>query len=331
MGKTMTTELIADRVERLNRLRQIRPKWIAVAYVGLGWRKLLGDKLRLKEIVLSPTQGTNPVAVEQIAREIGWENVHFLEELHSKLYVGDGRVMFGSANLSDSGFGRGSTELYELVTYSTDAAVVSDAVREFDRYRSLAIDSYRDEKAKKARVKAMKAARPAVEAARVRLERPDPPALDRFEIGSRRIHLEWYEAEGKETDEYEGDVGDRSFMNVALARSGQMRVGDWLLEWPCTDDGRIIKGFKLSWMRIDAVRTGVHDMEYPDQVAKRTIASSNSQPFQIDAGVTRAFREVIQDWDDLRPKGEEIPLVSPSLSRVKKFLAQAKDRYIELG
>jgi hypothetical protein len=83
-------------------------------------------------------------------------------------------------------------------------------------------------------------------------------------------------------------------------------------------------------MRVDAVRAGVNDMEYPDQVAERTIAPRNSQPFQIDATMTRAFRDVILDWPTLRPMGEGIPLVSPSLAQVNKFLDEVKERYTQL-
>ena len=327
----MTTKIIADRADRLSTLRSINPSLIAVAYVGRGWRKLLGDQIRLREIVLSPTQGTNPTAVEQIARVIGWENVHFLDELHAKIYLGDHKVMFGSANLSDNAFGQSSMELYEVVAYSDNREMFRQATSEFDRYRSLAIDSYKDTSAKKKRIKELKKARTAVEMAQSLLERPKAPSLSTFEIGSRRIHLEWHEADGSDTDDFDGQDGDRDFMNVAVAKSDQMKVGDWILEWPCTQEGRIVRGFRLSWMRIDAVRLQVNRMEYPDQVAQRNIAPRNSQPFEIDEIANRAFKELIQDWPELRPKGDGIALQSPPMSKVNKFLLALKKRYVELA
>jgi len=253
--------------------------------------------------------------------------VHFLDELHAKLYLGKGAAMFGSANLSNNALGHSRTELYELVTHTTDPTLVSAAEREFATYVSIAQDSYRSEADKKARIRDLKQGQPAIEAARVKLSRPLAPSLDAFDIGSRRILLEWYEHDDAGVED-DSQAGDREYMNLLLATPGQARVGDWLLEWTCHDNGHAPRHVGLGWMRIDAVRPCVLRAAYPDQVAQRHRAPSSAIPFRIDPLVRKLFRQLIMENDALRPTNWTTPLPSPTLRRVNAFLAELQRRYI---
>ncbi|WGS51118.1 phospholipase D family protein [Paraburkholderia sp. D15] len=83
-------------------LRKISPSQIAVAYVGIDWKAYILPE-KLQDIVLSPTIGTNPVAIVEIAEAIGWEHVHFLDNLHAKIYLGEHGAAVGSFNLTANG------------------------------------------------------------------------------------------------------------------------------------------------------------------------------------------------------------------------------------
>lgn len=322
-----TIQLMTDRGVMRKALRSIRPTRIAAAYVGAEWKKLLGTGIRLREIVLAPVPGTNPAAVAAIARTIGWENVHFLDQLHAKLYLGSDRAMFGSANLSANAFAEGATQLYELMASTSDVHLLRELSDEFEAYVSLAKDAYRDTAAKKARLKALAAAQPSVLAARVKLDhRPPAPSLAEFTVGSRVIHLEWFDG----VSQGGGDPDDTDWMNLVIGnRKREVRPGNWLLEWRCTPTGRIGKHFTLDWMRIDVVRLNRgEDDQYLDQVAERVQPPTYSVPFRLDARVRKVFRELIMENDDLRPhggRGEIVP--TPSKSRVDQFLRDLKQLY----
>ena len=80
-------------------VKSINPQYIAVGYIGKDWHRYIDIEF-VKEIIVSPTIGSNPFAIESIVKEIGFENVYFLDELHAKLYIGSDRYAFGSFNLS---------------------------------------------------------------------------------------------------------------------------------------------------------------------------------------------------------------------------------------
>lgn len=92
-------------------VKGINPQFIAVGYIGKDWHRYI-DIDFVKEIIVSPTIGSNPLAIKEIINEIGFENVYFLDNLHAKLYIGADRYAFGSFNLSVSAFEaeRGLTE-----------------------------------------------------------------------------------------------------------------------------------------------------------------------------------------------------------------------------
>ena len=95
---------ICSNAEQLrNALNKIKPTKIAVAYVGAGWENYILLE-HLEEIIVSPTLGSNPFAIEEIMNKLGAEKVHFLDRLHSKLYLGKQSALLGSPNLSDNGF-----------------------------------------------------------------------------------------------------------------------------------------------------------------------------------------------------------------------------------
>ncbi|HDY8146179.1 hypothetical protein LZU85_19720 [Vibrio sp. IRLE0018] len=131
-------QIISDEKIALH-LRELCPQYVAVAYLGKDWASYLAID-NLKAIVLSPTLGTNPFAVEALVDKIGWDKVHFLSRLHSKIYLGDSSVMLGSANLSDNALS--GCKLYETVALSREPDVVAQAFNEIEKIINLAESEY---------------------------------------------------------------------------------------------------------------------------------------------------------------------------------------------
>jgi hypothetical protein len=327
------TRLITDPEALREALRDIRPRRAAVAYVGAAWRDLLGDAPELKELVVSPAAGSNPWALEQICEALDWENVHFLERLHSKIYIGPGRVIIGSPNLSSNGFDANidGSGLFEAVVLSSESEIRRDAEEEFARLRAIARSEYPDKPAMQRRIEAMKAARAALdEAQRKATSRMDaaarPLSFHSYQLDAprHRIFVEWYTLD----DSDGGEEGDVDFLDLNL-RSGKdrIRVGDWILIWRATDAGGVHKTPKLAWLRVDEVREnrGEND-EYVDQVAQRRKVRGALAPFEITPELTEAFRSVMPAFQDMRPIGDAL-MSTPKLARCSEFLKALQQTY----
>jgi len=99
--------VLTDSKEIRAELKRLAAGRLAVAYIGADWREYV-DARSLKNVIVSPTLGSNPHAIADLVREIGWDNVHFLDNLHAKIYLGQGAALLGSANLSQNAFGDGN-------------------------------------------------------------------------------------------------------------------------------------------------------------------------------------------------------------------------------
>ena len=325
----VTTKLIADRSTMRQELRAVRPTHIAVAYVGKDWRALLGKDHQLRQIVVAPVPGTSPKAVRQIAREIGWDNVHFFDQLHAKVYLGPTHAMIGSANLSSNALLPGGTQLYEMVVLSDDTALREHAMQEWERYRTLASGLYRSKQDKLDRLIALEEAQPRIEAARLSVRTAKTPTLATFKVGSMPIHLEWWESEHEDGC----DPDDTNYINTRIGQQiDEIRIGNWVLQWECDAKGHPRGRSPLQWMRVDAIRLGQAPGEdiYVDQLAERVEPTTAMQPFLLDADVQKAFKHLIIK-SGLRPEGlknesyEAIPL-----SVVDEFLIELRKRYQSL-
>ena len=82
----------------------------------------------------------------EIVGKIGWENVHFLDNLHSKIYIGDSSMLAGSANLSRNALA--NTGLYEACVSTNEEKLVRSAKEVFDFYKMEAKTKYNEEQKK---------------------------------------------------------------------------------------------------------------------------------------------------------------------------------------
>lgn len=329
------TRLLTDPDALRSALLDIRPRRAAVAYLGAAWRDVLGDSPELEQLVVSPTAGSNPWALEEICNELGWDRVHFLERLHSKIYIGRGRVIVGSPNISSNGFDTDvdGSGLFEAVVLSSETELRRDAEAEFERLRAIARSEYPGKPEMERRIAAMKAARATLdEAGRKARSTMDvavrPLSFHAYPLEARkhRIFVEWYTLD----DNDGGEEGDVDFLDLNLRHGVDLiRVGDWILVWRALDSGAVHARPKLTWLRVDVVREnrGEND-EYVDQVAQTRKVRGALAPFELTPGLNAAFRQVMsgEEFEDMRPEDGD-PMSTPTLARCREFLEALQDAY----
>lgn len=267
---------------------------IAVAYVGQGWKNWIGGKNhKLTEIVLSPTIGSNPYAIEEIIREIGIANVHFLDKLHTKLYLGDYGVLIGSPNLSDNGFGpNGNREMAVSFAIGEDGDSIDmgKLTKIFEKYKAEAHVAYPSPESKIAKLDELH--RKWQEVSRRGLGNEESmggesPSIENWGSGLDRIHLVWWST--TEDSEYNKEVVGAALPEAAGLSQGQLselfdeefqfhddddiRIGDWVLSWRCKKDLNVSTRFwkDVSWTYVDTViPNGYTDITYPKLAGTRS-------------------------------------------------------------
>jgi hypothetical protein len=287
-------------------LYKIRPNKIAVAYVGQGWKNLLGGKNhQLGEIVLAPTIGSNPYAVEQIIQNIGIDNVHFLDKLHTKLYIGEGGVLIGSPNLSDNGFGpNGNLEMavFFEIGEDGDPIDIEKITNIFNKYKAEAHIAYPTSESKIRKLGELH--RNWQEAISQGLANEDgvggvAPSIENWESVLDRIHLIWWaESHDGEYNEVEiakelpeaaglnqSQIADLFYEEFEFTDDDDIRVGDWILSWRCKKNFDVSIHFwkDASWTYVDTViPNGYADPIYSKLAGKKSQLPHSRPPFPFE-------------------------------------------------
>lgn len=284
-------------------IKTVFPSKIAVAFVGSGWKQYVSPS-HLKEIVLSPTIGSYPKAIEEIMDSIGAENVYFLDKLHSKIYLGTESALLGSANLSDNGFS--DSGLFEAGVVLTDTSTLAKLNVVFEDYKSRAKRLYPTAKSKKDKLRELMKQWQVASWNNLNTERGDktPPTITDYKSDLDRIHIAWYQpcnldyneeaingvvpdAIGVKPDDYFKDA----FM---FHEKDSVQEGDWILCWYCKDDGYPRKDGKVYWMPVHhVVPNGFHDDTYTKLVGQAKHLSSPPEPFDLDKQTKIAIRAAL--------------------------------------
>lgn len=137
-------------------LSVVQPHSIAVDFVGLDWQSYL-DIGSARQIIVSPTVGTHPAAIEQIVAAIegAWDAVYFLDELHTKLYIGGQFVAMGNFNLAKTGVTESGREPVGMLSKNTQ--FVADARLLFASLKKRAQQDYPDTPSKKIKLAQLRA------------------------------------------------------------------------------------------------------------------------------------------------------------------------------
>ena len=133
----------------------LEPSRLAVAYIGRDYDRFIKHEW-IKQIILSPTRGSNPHAIQQLvdAEPIGWNRIQFIPRLHAKIYLGDAAAVVGSANLSKNGLG--VEGLWETGIYVDEPAALDQIGLTFDLMLDQAQHDYPTPEIKEATLSALK-------------------------------------------------------------------------------------------------------------------------------------------------------------------------------
>lgn len=313
-------------------IRRCNPSKIAVAYIGVDWETYIPDAARLSTIIVSPTFGSNPRAVMDIAKKIGWEKIHFLDELHAKTYIGASSAIIGSANLTNNGLsGEGLVELCVEVS-STETLKKLNAT--FETLRQRAQQQYPTTESKRARIRELEMLWGAAIANRIvrNNKNNNIPSFPDFELlGGDHFYVLWYQPVDCE---YSNDVkAIESLMvdDIHFASADKVKKNKWALVWRITDSNKPHKSEKPDWLYIHEVfENGVVDegYEYPKCAIQRNDLDVPSPPFEITGEVALAFKKAVQEKNIAKylvQEGRDVFNLEYSIKGIPSLISKMKE------
>ncbi|RQS47484.1 phospholipase D family protein [Burkholderia sp. Bp8986] len=275
-------------------LREISPSHIAVAYVGIDWKTYIAPE-NLKDIVLSPTVGTNPAAIVEIAEVVGWEQVHFLDNLHAKIYLGERGAAVGSFNLTANGLS--AEGLQEAGFIVDDALALAELRARLDDYRQQAGMAYPTTEAKLARLAELRAQWDrAIKQGVIRNDAKASTLGAYRPISSDEIYVCWVSGEITYTDQIvsHGTVNS----TVSFLESDTVLPDRWILCWTSRTDGHPDKRHRPYWLHIDEViEGGAHEAPYTKVAVERTGRAELPPPFELTDTAVHALYAVLNSGD----------------------------------
>lgn len=286
-----------------NGLKQIKPRKIAVAFIGSDYDSYLDDSClnALDSIILSPTEGSNPKAISKLVKSIGWEKVHFLSRLHAKIYIGKDETIIGSSNLSRNGLIGDCSGLYEVCVKIESRDEVDEI---FNEILNEACEEFPDEQSKQ---KALEKLYIKYNQRKLMgLERDCSERTDFMDYDWNRdehFYIDWYaspDANGytDETNEFCKKTDDIIVEDMAFVENDEIHENKWVLYWKCQEKkDKIDRRQKPSWLYIDKIiHNGWEDEFYTKLAIQLKSFSSNRPvpPFEITKEFTESFRNVIE-------------------------------------
>lgn len=288
--------LIKDEIQRA--VIRCAPSKIAVAYIGADWKTFVPDAHRLKAIIVSPTIGSNPGAIADLVKIIGWEKVAFLDELHAKTYIGNSSAIIGSANLTGNGLsGENLVELCVEVSPKESLNKLNDT---FETLWEVANNRYPTTESKKERLKELEKAWGAAVANRiVKCKKTIVPVFSDFELlGNDHFYVLWYKpAECKHSEAVKA-IESKIKYETHFARNDKAEINKWVLAWKITNSLKPYKNIKPYWIYIHEIYdNGVIDegYDYPKCAIQRKDLDVPPAPFEITNEVAAAFNKAVQD------------------------------------
>ena len=322
-------------------LHEVKPNQIAVAYVGKDWKTFV-DSAFLREIIVSPTLGSNPYAIKELAEEPrGWKNVHFLDKLHTKMYIGIHKAAVGSFNLSRNGIS--ATGLEELGIVTNDQPMIEELRNEFERLRKLAQNNYKTKKCKTERLAVLLTLtkRAASERLISTIESDEVTQLENYKpISENDFLVAWYLEESIDIDydrlsSENPDINEENYSDVVenscnFFEKDEILVDTWILMWKARSNGLPMEKLNAYWL-------------YAHRIAKKTVKNNNyttlviqmkdknphwTEPFDLSKnGVQAALRKVLlsPEFSEFRGNSLNPWSFKPSKSKILQFINKAKE------
>jgi len=311
----------------------VRPARVAVAYVGSDWATFFPDGLPT-EIVLSPTFGSNPYAIEEIIDALGERNVHFLDRLHAKIFLGAEAAVVGSCNLTRNGLSDGG--LFEVATTISDVTDMKSLADAFADYKTAARDLYPNRASKLAKINTLKESWARGIFAGIvppHSQVTAPHARDRM-LDMPTVRISWYH--GGANPEFNnnrirdaapdigGETGIDDFMYFKV--TDDVKQGDWHLAIRYKANGFPAANGAISWVYTHhLIKDAVSDESWPDDtsLAVQGKFPRPTPPFKLDSKTKTAIRELVSEpgFADFRPPTDfNSDWHLPSRARVATFL-----------
>lgn len=304
-------------------LRDVSPISVAVAYVGIDWSTYI-ETSTLKEIVLSPTIGSNPVAIVQLVAKLGWENIYFLDNLHSKVYIGATQAAVGSFNLTANGLSAvGLHEAGYLISEPEELDKLKALVGE---YKALAAAAYPTEFLKSERLTELRALWDrAIKTGAIRNDSTSGNVLDYVPtLGDPDVYVccTW----GDTT--YSDQVVSPSTINQSLSflDIDEIKPDRWILCWSAREDGYPNKRYDPYWLHIDeVVKNGAIDTQYTRIAIERNDRLFLNYPFELTPPTVEALRVVLSSGEFPEFLGDKEPWsVNDTLPRLPEFFEKVR-------
>ncbi|MDF3098902.1 hypothetical protein SB394_16695 [Burkholderia sp. BCCIQ04A] len=275
-------------------LREISPSHIAVAYVGIDWKTYVAPE-NLKDIVLSPTVGTNPAAIVEIAEVVGWEQVHFLDNLHAKIYLGERGAAVGSFNLTANGLS--AEGLQEVGFIVDDAPALAELRARLDDYRQQADMAYPTTVAKLARLAELRTKWDRAIKQGVIRNDAKVTTLDAYRpVSTDEIYVCWVSGKITYTDQI---VSHRTVNStVSFLESDTVQPDRWILCWVPRVDGHPDERCRPYWQHIDEViEGGAHEAPYTKAAVERIGRAELPPPFELTDAAVHALYAVLNSGE----------------------------------
>lgn len=328
-------------------LKSVKPEKVAVAYLGLDWDTFIDDTTPL-EIIISPTLGTNPKAVLDIVEKKGWSNVHFLNNLHTKLYIGADKAAFGSFNLSRNGIDSesGSEEL-GVITGNKEQIDLLNV--EFERLLKLAKHGYRTVESKKERLKTLRsqinrAYASGQDSALLSLDENanKPVSLKDYNPNDNKFLICWYihdsdpidYAAVKETTGGEISENDIETYTTVLPED-KVEADSWVLQWRINNNGEPHKTDLLSWLYVHRVLPNTVKVEDAGGYTISIIQLKDKkppEPFDLEEpGVQQVLKNLLMapDFKGLRRNDDELWSVEKSRGEIFENFIRAAQKALQ--
>jgi hypothetical protein len=338
---------ICSNAEQLRKaLKTVKPSKIAVAFLGIGWKKYVSPS-NLKEIILSPTLGSNPKAIEGIMQKIGIDNVYFLDNLHSKLYLGAKSALLGSANLSDNGFAE--ERLLEAGVVLIEPTNLKKLDTVFEDYKAKAAKLYATSESKQEKLRELMkqwqrsiwydtnpegddenlpSNAPSIADYKSELDRIH---INRYIYGDLHYNMEAIAAVIPGANERHLDE------SLPFLEEDAIEPGDWILCWRCKKDGSPHKNTNVSWMQVHyVIPKGVDYPDKNDPSARYTKLAihlrdykSITEPFALDTATNILIQEALSSkrFRKLRSSNS----LASADAEVPKFLQHLREQYHSRG
>lgn len=311
--------LFLDRNQAHTKLQEFPPSHIAVAYVGQDWDQLI-DSSQLQEIILSPTLGTNPRAVDALVERLGWDNVHFLDELHAKIYWSSDAVIWGSFNLSNNALGCNSEGgLIEAGIFSTEKGMLDEAkALYYNVCKEKSIHKYKSTQQKQEKLKQLHQLYNKSIENRIIDAKSLIAIENKIPVYSGQYSIAWFNPNIKIVEINENayveniSIRDSNLSNTASLcfteqDGNNLRQGEWILVWAVTQQNRPRKNFQKNsfyWLYIhDLVNDGYIPQEdteeYPLVAFEWNEKDKPTVPFELDAEIYEAFSSTLDQAEFL--------------------------------